>query len=134
MAQRRQRGWLKREARSQGDTWMLFFRTTRRFDGKRVENKVPIALVKDLPDKSSVWAEVERLHLPINQVDLRRGVTFADLAQHYAEHELADHTESIHPRRTPQCEHTNECSATACSRDGVTGLRSALNRSKWSNG
>src|SRR5882724_9588530 len=98
MAQRRQRGWLKREARSQGDTWMLFFRTTRRFDGKRVENKVPIALVKDLPDKSSVWAEVERLHLPINQVDLRRGVTFADLAQHYAEHELADHTESIHPK------------------------------------
>jgi hypothetical protein len=31
-------------------------------------------------------------------VDSRRGVTFADLAQHYAEHELAEHTESIHPK------------------------------------
>ena len=77
MAQRRQQGWLKRERRGQGDTWLLFFHTTRRSDGKRVENKVPIALVKDFPDKSSVWAEVERLHLHINQMDLRRGVTFA---------------------------------------------------------
>jgi integrase len=98
MAERRQQGWLKRERRGQGDTWLLFFRTTRRSDGKRVENKVPIALVKDFPDKSSVWAEVERLHLHINQMDLRRGVTFADLAQHYAEHELAECSESIHPK------------------------------------
>ena len=98
MAQRRQRGWLKRERRGQGETWMLFFRTTRKFDGKRVENKVPIALVKDFPDKSSVWTEVERLHLHINHMELRRGVTFADLAQHCAEHELADYTDSIHPK------------------------------------
>jgi len=31
-------------------------------------------------------------------VDSRRGATFSDLAQHYAEHELADRTESIHPK------------------------------------
>jgi integrase len=31
-------------------------------------------------------------------VDSRRGVTFGDLAQHYAEHELVDHTESIHAK------------------------------------
>jgi len=49
MAQRRQRGWLKKEARSQGETWVLFFRAIRKSDGKRVENKVPIGLVKDLP-------------------------------------------------------------------------------------
>ena len=29
MAQRHQRGWLKKEKRSQGETWMLFFRTLR---------------------------------------------------------------------------------------------------------
>ena len=40
---------------------------------------LPLTLVKDFPDKSSVWAEVERLHLHINQMELRRGVTFADL-------------------------------------------------------
>jgi hypothetical protein len=98
MAQRHQRGWLKKETRSLGETWILFFRTTRKFDHKRVENKISIGLLKDFPDKSSAWAEVERLHLRINQVDSRRGMTFADLAQHYAEHELADQTESVHPK------------------------------------
>jgi len=41
MAQRPQRGWLKKEKRTQGETRVLFFRTTRKSDGKRVENKVP---------------------------------------------------------------------------------------------
>jgi hypothetical protein len=31
-------------------------------------------------------------------VNSRRGVSFGDLAQHYAEHELVDHTETIHPK------------------------------------
>jgi hypothetical protein len=73
MAQRQQRGWLKRETRIQGETWVLYFRTTRKFDGRRVENKLPIGLVRDFPDKSSAWAEVERLHLALNPVDSRRG-------------------------------------------------------------
>jgi len=98
MAQRHQRGWLKKEKRSQGETWVLYFRTTRKSDGKRVESKIPIGLVKDFPEKRSMWAEVERLHLPINPVNPRRGITFGDLAQHYAEHELVDHTESIHAK------------------------------------
>jgi hypothetical protein len=51
MAQRRQRGWLKKESRSHNDTWVLFFRKTRKTDGKRVENKVPIGLVKNLPPR-----------------------------------------------------------------------------------
>src|SRR4029077_6535007 len=42
MAQRRQRGWLKKENRTQGETWVLYFRTTRKSDGRRVENKIPI--------------------------------------------------------------------------------------------
>ena len=57
---------------------MLFFRTVRKSDGKRVKNKIPIGLVQDFPDKSCVWAEVERQHLHINQVDFRGCVTFAD--------------------------------------------------------
>ena len=35
MAQRHQRGWLKKEKRTQGETWVLFFRTTRKSEGKR---------------------------------------------------------------------------------------------------
>jgi hypothetical protein len=98
MAQRHQRGWLKKETRSQGETWVLFFRTIRKSDGKRVETKIPIGLLKDYPEKNDAWLEVERLHLPINQPDSRRGITFGDLAQHYAEHELVDQTESIHAK------------------------------------
>jgi hypothetical protein len=90
MARKYQRGWLKTETRSQGETRVLQFRITRQSDGKRVENKVPIGLLRDFPEKSSAWAEVERLHLHINEVNWRRGVTFGDLAQHYAEHELLD--------------------------------------------
>jgi integrase len=98
MAQRHQRGWLKKEKRAQGETWVLFFRTTRKSDGKRVENKIPIGLVRCLPDARSAWTEVERLHCPVNGVDVRRGLTFGDLAQHYAEHELVDCSESIRPK------------------------------------
>lgn len=35
---------------------------------------------------------------PINRVDARRGLTFGDLAQHYAEHELVECSESIRPK------------------------------------
>ena len=98
MAQRHQRGWLKKEKRAQGETWVFFFRTTRKSDGKRVEDKIPIGLVRHLPDASSAWDEVERLHVPINRVDLRRGLTFGDLAQLYAEHELVECSESIRPK------------------------------------
>ena len=98
MTRRHQRGWLKKEKRSQGETWVLFFRTVRKSDGKRVQNKIPIGLVKDFSTKNSAWEEIERLHLQINQVDFRGCVTFADLAHHYAEHELVEPTESIHPK------------------------------------
>ena len=98
MAQRHQRGWLKKESRVRGETWVLFFRTTRKRDGKRVENKIPIGLVQDFPDENSARVEVERRHFRINEINSRRGVTFGDLAQHYAEHELVDQTESIHAK------------------------------------
>ena len=51
MARRHQHGWLKKEKRAQGETWVLFFRITRKSDGKRVENKIPIGLVKEFPKK-----------------------------------------------------------------------------------
>ena len=53
MSHRHQRGWLKKEKRAQSETWVLFFRTSRPSDGKRVENKIPIGLVRHLPDASS---------------------------------------------------------------------------------
>ena len=64
MALRQQHGWLKKEIRAQGETWVLFFRTTRHTDGKRVENKVPIGLVRQLPEASNAWAEVNDSMFP----------------------------------------------------------------------
>jgi integrase len=84
--------------RVEGEIWVLFFRRVRKSDGKRVEHKVPIGLVKNFPNKTSAWAEVEKLHLHLNQVDSRGKITFADLAHHYAEHELMEPTESIYPK------------------------------------
>ncbi len=52
MAQRHQRGWLKMEKRAQGETWVLFFRTTRKSDGKRVENKIPVAWSDTFPTQA----------------------------------------------------------------------------------
>jgi hypothetical protein len=133
MTRRHQRGWLKKEKRSQGETWVLFFRTVRKSDGKRVQNKISIGLVKDFSSKNFAWEEVERQHLHINQVDFRGCVTFADLAQHYAEHELVEPTESIQ-EHTRQSEVTSECSAIDCRHNGGTGSRWASNRWRWSNG
>jgi len=62
-------------------------------DGLKIRSLLGSSAI--FPDKSSAWAEVERLHLALNPVDSRQGVTFADLAQHYAEHELVDRSESI---------------------------------------
>jgi hypothetical protein len=73
MTHRHQRGWLKKEKRSQGETWVLFFRTVRRSDGKRVVNKIPIGLLKDFSSKSCAWAEVANRvfqhQLPISLID-----------------------------------------------------------------
>lgn len=90
MAQRHQRGWLKKERRKEGDTWMLFFRTTRESDGKRVEQKLPVGTVHDFPTKAAAWAEVERQQIQINKPDFRRRITFTDLAQHYEQNELGE--------------------------------------------
>ncbi len=60
--------------------------------------KFQLALSKTSLAKNSAWEEIERQHLQINQVDFRGCVTFADLAHHYAEHELVEPTESVHPK------------------------------------
>jgi len=108
MPQRHQRGWLKKENRSRRETWMLFFRTIRKSDGKRVENKIPIGLVKDLPTKIRAWKEVERQHLHINPVDFRGCVTFADLAHHYAEQSWANAPNPSTQRLTRQSKDMSE--------------------------
>ena len=91
-----QRGSLRVESRKNGDSWVLRYFVTRQSDGKRVENKLFIGLLRDLPSESSAWGEVQRQHLQlqINRGDFKGRVTFGDLAQHYMQHELGDQTEA----------------------------------------
>ena len=95
-----QRGWLRIESRKNGKTWVLRHYTTRQSDGRRVEHKIAIGLVCDLPNESAAWAEVakQHLHSQINQPDFRGRVTYADLARHHVAHELSKGTETVDPK------------------------------------
>ena len=92
------RGWLKQEKRKNGRTWVLRHMATRKTDGKRVEHKVAVGLVRDFPSKSAAWQEVERQHLNVNNPNFSGAVKFSDLAEHYIEHELGDQSEAVDPK------------------------------------
>jgi integrase len=93
-----QRGWLRVDSRKNGPTWVLRYYATRETDGQRVEHKVAIGLVSNLPSESAAWAEVAKQHLQINQPDFKGRVTFGDLAQHYMAHELGEQAEAVDPK------------------------------------
>jgi hypothetical protein len=87
-----QRGWLRKEDRKAGPTWVLRYKTTREIDGKRVEHTVAVGLVKKLPSEAAAWQEVERRHLnqQINRSAAKVGAaTFGDLAKSYLDHDFA---------------------------------------------
>jgi hypothetical protein len=66
-----------------------------RFDGKRVEHKTGLGLVKEIgSEESAAWREVDRQRFRenANKTQPFRGKprTFGQLAQHYIEHELQE--------------------------------------------
>ncbi len=79
-----QRGSLKKVPRKEGDTWVLRYRVARE-DGKRVENTMPVGLVRDFPKKKDAWHEVDKLGLPvkINEAPGPGRIRFDALAEHY---------------------------------------------------
>ena len=107
------RGWLKVETRKSGKTWVLRFMTTRKTDGRRVEHKVAVGLVRDFPSQSAVWMEVERQHLNVNTPDFRGAVKFSDLAEHYIAHELGDQSDAVDPKSPAQSARTGASCITA---------------------
>ena len=116
MAQRRQRGWLKKEKRVQGETWVLYFRTRRESDGRRVENKIPIGLVRDVPDKERAWAQVERLHLKLNRKCQRNPMV-----------------DSLNPRPglLRSCDNTTAVKLTARNASDGPNIQEAPSRLRW---
>src|SRR5271154_3631171 len=79
-----QRGSLKKFRRKEGETWVLRYRVTSA-EGKRVENILPIGLVREFPKDRDAWREVDRLGLGIriNDAPAPGRVRFNFLAEHY---------------------------------------------------
>jgi integrase len=80
-----QRGSLKKFRRKEGETWVLRFRVMNA-EGKRVENILPIGLVREFPKDKDAWREVDRLGLGVRINDapaLAARVSFKFLAEFY---------------------------------------------------
>jgi integrase len=79
-----QRGSLKKVRRKEGDTWVLRYRVDRG-DGRRVENTVPVGLLRDFPTEKAAWHEVDKLGLllRINEAPGSGRIRFDALAEHY---------------------------------------------------
>ena len=79
-----QRGSLKKVPRKEGDIWVLRYRVARE-DGRRVENTMPVGLVRDFPKEKDAWHEVDKLGLPvkINEAPGPGRIRFDALAEHY---------------------------------------------------
>jgi hypothetical protein len=79
-----QRGSFKKVRRKEGETWVLRFRVTNA-EGKRVENTLPIGLVREFPKDKDAWREVDRIRLGvrINETPTPGRASFGFLAEHY---------------------------------------------------
>jgi integrase len=79
-----QRGSLKQVPRKEGNIWVLRYRVTNA-DGRRVENALPIGLVRDFPTEKAAWREADKLalHIRINEAPAPGRIRFDALAEHY---------------------------------------------------
>jgi integrase len=79
-----QRGSLQRKYRKNGETWILRYRVTAS-DGRRVENTIPVGLLRDFPKEKDAWREVDKLGLAvrINEAACPGRIRFNALCEHY---------------------------------------------------
>jgi integrase len=92
-----QRGSLKKVPRKEGDTWVLRYRVSNA-DGRRVENTLPIGLVRDFPSEKAAWREAEKLNLTvrINEAPAPGRIRFDALAEHYLRADFG--TDAMRPK------------------------------------
>jgi len=129
-----QRGSLKQENRKEGVTWLLRYRVNSP-DGKRVENTLPIGLVRDFPSKGDAWREVDRLGLGnrINSEEYFSGaIKFAALAEFYLKTDYGEDAGARNP--TPASRSQNIMFVTTSLPAGARRLRRISRPSKSSVG
>lgn len=92
-----QRGSLKQVRRKDGDIWVLRYRVTNA-DGRRVENGLPVGLVRDFPNEPSAWREIDKLGLlvRVNAIQGPGRIRFDALAEHYLKADFG--TDAVRPK------------------------------------
>jgi integrase len=99
-----QRGSLKKVHRKEGETWVLRYRVTNP-DGRRVENVIPIGLVRQFPKDKDAWLEAGRLGLGIriNDTPAPGRASFHFLAEHYLKADFG--ADSVRPKSANTISH-----------------------------
>jgi hypothetical protein len=99
-----QRGSLKKVRRKEGETWVLRYRITNP-DGRRVENILPIGLVRQFPKDKDAWREADRLGLGIriNDTPGPGRASFLFLAEHYLKADFG--ADSVRPKSANTISH-----------------------------
>jgi hypothetical protein len=92
-----QRGCLKKVPRKEGESWVLRFRVTGT-DGRRVENIMPVGLVRDFPKEKDAWREVDKLGLlvRINEASCPNLIRFDSLAEQYLRNDFG--ADAVRPK------------------------------------
>jgi len=83
--------------RKEGDIWVLRYRVSRA-DGRRVENIMPVGLVRDFPKERDAWREVDKLGLlaRINDAPAPGRIRFNALAEHYLKADFGE--DAVRPK------------------------------------
>ena len=99
-----QRGSLKKVKRRGGEIWVLRYRVTNS-DGRRVENVMPIGLVREFPKDKDARREADRLGLPvrINDSPVPGRIHFDFLAEHYLKADFG--ADSVRPKSANTISH-----------------------------
>jgi len=115
---RYQNGSVRIEQRSDGPTWVYRFQVTRS-DGKRVEHKTVLSLVRDVgPSEKDAWQEVDRQRLrenanqyqpfPWEPKDVRAALSALHPKRVAGRSVRGNHREGIHNRRDLQADSQQE--------------------------
>jgi integrase len=77
-------------------------------DGRRVQNDLPVCLVRDFPKEKDAWREVDRLGLllRINSEHLDRRIRFRALAEDYLTHDVGPN--ALRPKSERTALNTNQ--------------------------
>src|SRR5258708_8770603 len=99
-----QRGSLNTVRRKEGETWVLRYRVTNP-DGRRVENVMPIGLVRQFPKDKDAWREADRLGfgIRINDTPAPSRASFHFLAEHYLKADFG--ADSVRPKSANTINH-----------------------------